>query len=80
MIINTENILFYKLFYTYAIKIYMRSKTKMRIVAVIICVIVYAMYIAITTVAGWSHGGGLLVIAILVSIMRTIWKAARDGG
>ena len=57
----------------------MRSKTKVRIVAAIICVIVYAIYIGITA-AGWSHGGGLLVIAILVSIMCTIWKAARDGG
>ena len=52
----------------------------MRIATVIICVIVYAIYIAMVTAVGWSHSGGLLVIAILVGIMRTIWKAARDGG
>ncbi len=58
----------------------MKSKTKMRIVAVIICVIVYAIYIAIATAAGWSQGGGILVIAILVGIMRAIWKAASEMG
>ena len=33
--------------FTYAIKIHMKSTTKMRIVAIIICAIVYAIYIAI---------------------------------
>lgn len=58
----------------------MKSKTKMRIVAVIICVIVYAIYIAVATAAEWSHGGGVLVIAILVGIMRAIWKSASQMG
>ena len=58
----------------------MKTVTKMRIVAVVVCVCIYVLYITISVMAGWKHGGGILVIAVLFGIMRAIWKSASQMG
>lgn len=45
-----------------------------RVLAVIACIFVYVLYIIFCTAMGFSHGGGIIVLIILFSIMRAVWK------
>ena len=56
----------------------MTTKTKYRIFAVLICVVIYFIYIVIATALGWKHGGGLLVLAILFGVISWVWKTAGE--
>ncbi len=56
----------------------MTTKTKYRIFAVLICIVIYFIYIVIATELGWKHGGGFLVLAILFGIISWVWKTAGE--
>lgn len=54
----------------------MKSKVAARIIAVVICIVIYAIYISIAIAMDWKSGGGIIVIAILLGIFRYVWKFA----
>lgn len=56
----------------------MNSKTKYRIIAVLICIVIYAIYISLSVSMDWGHGGGYLVLVILVGILRAVWKGVTN--
>lgn len=56
----------------------MNSKTKYRIIAVLICIVIYALYISLSVAMGWEHGGGFFVLVILVGILRAVWKGVTN--
>ena len=56
----------------------MNSKTKYRILAVLICIVIYALYISLSVSMGWEHGGGFFVLVILVGILRAVWKGVTN--
>lgn len=58
----------------------MKTKTKYRIFAVLICIVIYFIYIVIATGLGWKHGGGILVLVMLLGIISWIWKRASEMG
>ena len=77
MIINTENVLFYKLFYICNQNPYEIHNQNENSCNHYLNDCVCNLY---RHSSRRLHGVGSLVITILVGIMRTIWKAARDGG
>lgn len=56
----------------------MNSKTKYRIIAVLICIVIYVLYISLSVAMGWEHGGGFFVLVILVGILRAVWKGVTN--
>lgn len=56
----------------------MTTKTKYRILAVIICIVIYVIYLTIAMSLGWKHGGGVLILAILFGVISWVWKTAGD--
>lgn len=56
----------------------MNSKTKYRIIAVLICIVIYALYISLSVSMDWGHGGGYLVLVVLVGILRAVWKGVNN--
>ena len=52
----------------------MKTKIIRKIIAILACIFVYMIYIFISGMAGWKHGGGVIVLCILIAIMRYIWK------
>ena len=56
----------------------MTTKTKYRILAVIICIVIYVIYLAIAMSLGWKHGGGVLILAILFGVISWVWKTAGE--
>ena len=56
----------------------MNSKTQYRIIAVLICIVIYAIYISLSVAMDWGHGGGYLVLVILVGILRAVWKGVTN--
>ena len=56
----------------------MNSKTQYRIIAVLICIVIYALYISLSVSMDWGHGGGYLVLFILVGILRAVWKGVNN--
>ena len=56
----------------------MNSKTQYRIIAVLICIVIYAIYISLSVSMGWEHGGGFFVLVILVGILRAVWKGVTN--
>lgn len=56
----------------------MTTKTKYRILAVIICIVIYLIYLAIAMSLGWKHGGGVLILALLFGIISWVWQTAGE--
>lgn len=56
----------------------MNSKTQYRIIAVLICIVIYALYISLSVSMDWGHGGGYLVLVVLVGILRAVWKGVNN--
>ena len=56
----------------------MNSKTKYRIIAILICIVIYALYISLSVSMGWEGGGGVLVLVILFGILRAVWKGVTN--
>lgn len=56
----------------------MTTKTKYRIFAVIICIVIYLIYLAIAMSLGWKHGGGVLILALLFGIISWVWQTAGE--
>ena len=56
----------------------MNSKTQYRIIAVLICIVIYVLYISLSVAIGWEHGGGFFVLVILVGILRAVWKGVTN--
>ena len=58
----------------------MKAKTKYRIGAVLVCLLIYFLYIVLAMEMGWKHGGGFLVVAILFGIISWFWNKATELG
>ena len=56
----------------------MNSKTQYRIIAVLICIVIYALYISLSVSMDWGHGGGYLVLVVIVGILRAVWKGVNN--
>ena len=56
----------------------MNSKTQYRIIAVLICIVIYALYISLSVSMDWGHGGGYLVLVVLVGVLRAVWKGVNN--
>ena len=56
------------------------KKILYRFLAVIICIFIFIIYGAIASELGWKHGGGVLVLVLLVGVLRWVWKTVGRKG
>lgn len=51
------------------------NKVLAKVLAIVACIFIYFLYMIFCSAMGFKHGGGILVVLILVAIMRAVWKA-----
>lgn len=44
-------------------------------IAILLCILVFVVYLIISTAMEWKHGGGYIALALLFGVISWIWKS-----